>query len=114
MTKIQSAEGRYSLFSWTAMAGVAVLHLVHGLAASLLAGTVSAMPVHGHDMGGESTLLESSIRMLLFIANAASMYFAVRQLAAAVRNKRRYRHTAICSGLSVIVLLIGIYTFVSI
>lgn len=107
-------EAKYSLLSMLSLAGVLVLHLLHWLAAPLMMSAAAEMHAHHHGVSGGDSLLASSIMMLLSIINAISMYFAVRQLVAAVKKQgRSTRHTILCSGLSIVVLGMGIFTILS-
>lgn len=106
-------EAKYSLLSMLSLAGVLALHLLHWLAAPLMIGAAAEMHAHHHGAEGGGSLLASFIMMLLMIVNAISMYFAVLQLVAAFKKQGSARHKILCSGLSVIVLGMGIYTILS-
>lgn len=108
----RSQEAKYSLLSMLSLAGVLILHFIHWLAAPFMIGVAAEMHAHHHGSGGEGgggdSLLLSSLMMLLYIVNVVSVYFAVRQLIAAFRL--RTKHAIVCSGISVVVLGIVIYT----
>lgn len=110
-----SMEWKYSVLSMASLSGVLVLHLIHWLSMPLVMGAAAELQTHHHEMGGDSSLLLSTIMMVLFIVNLVSMYFAVRQLIAAILKPGKLsKHTMLCSSISFLVLCVGIYTMSSI
>jgi len=107
-------ETKYSVLSFMSIAGVIVLHLVHWAMAPLLFGAATEMRRHHQAMEGTGSVIMGLLMLLLFLVNMASMYFACGQLGAAWRKRANAtKHTYLCSGLSVVVLSIGIYTLFS-
>ncbi|QAY66838.1 hypothetical protein [Paenibacillus protaetiae] len=107
-------ETKYSVLSLLSLSGVVALHLLHWLAAPALMESMTGMEMHAHHQHGGaepgSSLLQSTLMMLLFIVNVISVYFAVRQLVAAYRQKGGYSlHKLACSGSSVLVLAMTVY-----
>ncbi|GLX71240.1 hypothetical protein [Paenibacillus glycanilyticus] len=109
-----SLESKYSVLSLASVSGVLLLHIVHWSAMPLLMGAASQMHAHHHEMGDNPSFLISTLMMVLFIVNLISMYFAGRQLIAAVMRKGSHTgHSVLCTGLSIGVLCIGFYTMAS-
>ncbi|WP_127495242.1 hypothetical protein [Paenibacillus glycanilyticus] len=109
-----SVESKYSVLSMVSVSGVLILHLVHWLTMPLIMGTVSEMHHHHQETGNNSSFLMSTVMMVLFLINLASMYFAVRQLIAAVMKKDSHTgHSIVCTTISLAVLCVGMYTLLS-
>lgn len=104
--------GRWSVYSLLSVLPVVVLHLVHGLAAPLLAGAASDRHAHHHGASAGFGIPDALLAAVL-AANAVSAYFAVRQLVQAWRDRKRGSvHTYVCCAVSVGVLVIVAYTAV--
>ncbi|MFF2483036.1 hypothetical protein [Paenibacillus sp. NPDC058071] len=118
-----SVQSKYTLLSALSLLGVTVLHLLHWLSLPLLmeaaTGVQADMQGHGHHHGAGGTQQLSPYVLALYAVNLVSMYFAVRQLYAAIVKRGAKRgsgglwHTAVCSIVSLLALAMGIYTFLS-
>ncbi|GMK42156.1 hypothetical protein PCCS19_52150 [Paenibacillus sp. CCS19] len=110
---------RNATLSVYSAAGAAALHLVHYLSAPILLGSAAEMHAGHHGMGHEaagdgSSLMMNILMLLLFVINLVGMYFAGRQLSEAYRQRSRFtQHTMLCSGISLLVLAVGIYTIIT-
>lgn len=115
-------EIHYTGLSFVSLLAVVLLHLVHWLAAPLLLGAAAGIHMNHHaDMGGASSgsgnIVMGVLMLALFLINLVSMFYAVRQLSLAWRQRgsgANSRHTYWCSAVSVMALVLGIYTTVSI
>lgn len=119
LTKLRhmGVESKYSALSFLALIAVVCLHAVHWLAAPLLLGAAEEIQMNHHHMNmtREGSVWMETLMVALFFINLVSMYYAVRQLLLAWdKRSNRTRHTYLCSTVSAIVLLVGIYTTVSI
>lgn len=117
--RLSLMASRNSMLSVYSAAGVAALHLVHYLAAPILMGSAAELHASHHGMGhesasGGSSLMMNVLMLLLFVVNLASMYYAARQLSEAYRQRSRFtKHTLLCSSISILILVIGIYTIIT-
>ncbi|MFC4103440.1 hypothetical protein [Paenibacillus xanthanilyticus] len=114
-------EIHYTGLSFASLLGVVLLHLVHWLAAPLLFGAAAGMHMNHHaGMGGASSggdIAMGVLMLALFVINLVSMYYAIRQLALAWRQRgtgANSRHTYWCSAVSMAALVLGVYTTLSI
>ncbi|BBI32786.1 hypothetical protein [Cohnella abietis] len=102
---------KFSTLSLISVGAVLLLHLAHLVSASFLAGTSVTMHSHHGEAGGNSPVMEM-IKLAVYVGNAISIYFAVRQLAFAWKNRGSSTfHTYLCSAISILVLVIGIGSF---
>ncbi|MBD3921420.1 hypothetical protein H8B09_21805 [Paenibacillus sp. PR3] len=117
--RLRLMGSRNATLSVYSAAGAAALHLVHYLSAPILMGSAAEMHAGHHGMGHEaasdgSSLMMNILMLLLFVVNIVSMYFAGRQLTEAYRQRSQLsRHTMLCSGISLLVLAVGIYTIIT-
>lgn len=112
--RLMGAHSKFSALSSLSLMAVLLLHLVHWLSPVLIGGAVQAhVYSHHHHAGGGSSSGMDLLILALLVFNVISMYFAVRQLAAAWKMRRNSTlHTRLCSGVSLVVLGMGIYTII--
>ncbi|UQZ87630.1 hypothetical protein SK3146_06932 [Paenibacillus konkukensis] len=102
---------KYAAVSVLSVIAVIVLHLIHFLSAPVMMG---AMEMQGHQHGAHGATPQTILFTIALLAvNGAGMYFAVRQLHMAWKQRRRGWHTYMCCTISTAVLIIGVYTIVS-
>ncbi|AJY73479.1 hypothetical protein [Paenibacillus beijingensis] len=107
-------QSKYSALSVVSLLAVLLLHLIHWLSTPFLMGAASKMHSHHHDLSGSGSSVMTLLMLALVIANLISMYLAVRQLAMAWKKREGSRHHSyLCTGVSLVVLGMGIYTTIS-
>ncbi|WP_028552647.1 hypothetical protein [Paenibacillus sp. UNC451MF] len=104
-------EMKYAIISGLSVFLVLILHLIHWLSAPIMMGAME-MQGHQHDMGGGLTLQTILFTLALLIINGAGMYFAVRQLLLAWKQRKGGLHTYVCCSISLVVLVVGVYSIV--
>jgi len=109
--KALGTEMNYAILSGFSVFLVFILHLIHWLMAPILLG---ALEMHEHHHGGGEPLSVQTIlfTVALLAVNGAGMYFAVRQLMLAWKQRKRGMHTYICCSISMVVLIVGIYSII--
>ncbi|WP_282942086.1 hypothetical protein [Paenibacillus sp. RC67] len=104
-------EMKYAILSGFSVFLVLILHLIHWLSAPIMMGAME-MHEHQHGMGGASSLQMILFTVALLIINGAGMYFAVRQLLLAWKQRKGGLHTYVCCSISMVVLVVGVYSIV--
>ncbi|ALS21199.1 hypothetical protein [Paenibacillus naphthalenovorans] len=108
------AEMKYTTVSGLSVLLVLLLHLIHWFSAPLLMGAMEMHGQHHHGMMHDASASMELLTWVLLIINGTGMFFAVRQLAMAWKKRKGGLHTYLCCTVSVAMLGIGIYSFMSI
>ncbi|MED4600867.1 hypothetical protein P9314_09140 [Paenibacillus validus] len=106
-------EMKYAMVSTLSVLLVLALHLVHWLSAPLLMGAME-MHEHHHGLNHDASGYMEMFTVVLLIANGAGMYFALRQLALALKQRKRGWHHDACTVISLGVLVMGVYTITTV
>lgn len=112
---------KYSLLAIVSLIATLILHVLHWLLTPLLIGAAvdaAAAADHSHHhiaaRNEQSPSLLKLVSFVLIALNAAAVYFAVRQLLLAWKERdRATRHTRLCSAASIAALGAALYTILT-